>query len=235
MAFEARGMYMKAVRSPPRSPGPDLAKTSPSKAGPFGALLAATVQDPAAARGLALAYASLTTPQRWEIVDAIVADAAAEGICVASVLAPLLAVEEVTDVAQHIAAAISRLGGQRLDTGAQTRALVAGDEFDGGVLMIRPLHGTFTEVLALAWKEGFGVTHAEFEPLLHDTSAASTLRARLPGHLNFESAPVRFAIDLVTPVLWQHRRSHGSLPLEMHRFADLFSIDLVPERDRDSL
>src|SRR5262249_54050478 len=106
---------------------------------------------------------------------------------------------------------------------AGPRALVAGDEQRGGVLLVRPLHGTFVEVLGLAWTRDAGVTHAIFDPLVHD-GAASGHVARLPDGLRFDEAPMGYAIDLLAPVLWAHRRAHGVLPVGVERFADLFSI-----------
>jgi len=190
----------------------------------------AAARDSVAARGLALAYAALDRDGRWQIIDAVVADARAEGISPCVVLASLLSVEEEADVARHIADAISAAGGSGLQVTARARALAAGDEEQGGVILVRPLHGTFVEVLALAWKRGRGVTHAVFDPMIHDGDAQGH-KASLPPELRFESVPMTFAIDLVTPVLWSHRRQSGALPPGVNRFADLFSI--APEPDTD--
>lgn len=209
---------------------PSLAKATRGSAGAFGALVIAAARDCDAARGLALAYAALDRNGRWQIVDAVVADARAEGISPCVVLASLLSVEEEADVAQHIADAISEAGGSGLEVTARPRALAAGDEEHGGVILVRPLHGTFVEVLALAWQRDVGVTHAVFDPMVHDGDALSH-KASLPPDLRFESVPITFAIDLVTPVLWNHRRNNGALPPGVTRFADLFSI--APEPDSE--
>jgi hypothetical protein len=209
---------------PPRSQG----GPPRGRAGPFGALLAAAARDPAAARGLALAYASLDVAGRERIVDAVVADAAAEGISASVALAPLLAVEEDPVVARVIADAIGREGGLGLEVSTGPRALLAGDEHAGGVLLVRPLHGTFVEVLALAWDRDRGVTHCVFDPLVDDGMAAANA-SRLPAALRFEEVPVGYAIDRIAPVLWSHRRAHGVLPPGVERFADLFSIGLEPD------
>jgi hypothetical protein len=193
--------------------------------GPFGALLAAAARDPAAARGLALAYASLDAEGRSRIVQAVVDDAAAEGISASVALAPLLAVEEEPQIARAIADAIGRDGGLGLERSSGPRALLAGDERAGGVLLVRPLHGTFVEVLALAWDAERGVTHSVFDPLVDD-AMASAHTSRLPSALRFEDVPVGYAIDRIAPVLWNHRRTHGTLPPGVERFADLFSIGL---------
>lgn len=190
----------------------------------------AAARDSVAARGLALAYAALDRNGRWQIIDAVVADAHAEEISPCVVLASLLSVEEDADVARHIADAISAAGGSGLEATARVRALAAGDEEQGGVILVRPLHGTFVEVLALAWKRGRGVTHAVFDPMMHDGDAAGH-KASLPPELRFESVPMSFAIDLVTPVLWSHRRQSGALPPGVNRFADMFSISPEPDTE----
>lgn len=206
-----------------RGPRPPLANAGRGRAGPFGALLAAAARDPAAARGLALAYSSLDVLARAKIVEAVVADARAEGISASAALAPLLAVEEDAEVARSIADAINAEGGIGLASTVGARALVAGDELRGGVLLVRPLHGTFVEVLGLAWRRDGGVTHSLFDPLVDD-SAASAHVSRLPADLRFEEMPMSYAIDLLAPVLWAHRRVSGALPPGVERFADLFSI-----------
>jgi hypothetical protein len=212
------------VSSPgPRGPRPSLVTPARGRAGPFGALLAAAARDPAAARGLALAYGSLDVVGRGRIVEAVVADARAEGIAASVVLAPLLAVEEDAENARAIAAAIDAEGGRGLASTVGARALVAGDEVRGGALLVRPLHGTFVEVLGVAWQRGGGVTHSVFEPLVDDSAASASL-SRLPAELRFEEMPMRYAIDLLAPVLWAHRRANGALPTGVERFADLFAI-----------
>jgi len=207
-----------------RPPRPPLAKTSEGPVGAFGALLVAAIEDPSTARGLALAYASLETRHRIQIIDAIVSDAAAEGIGASAVLASLLPVEEDLEVARRIAEAMSVAGDRGVRTVLRTRAFLAGDELDGGVVLVRPLHGAFVEVLALAWNQSAGITHSAFEPMAHHEKSRASEQA-LPPQLRFEEMPVAFAIDAVTSVLWNHRRLHGSLPTCVEHFADMFSID----------
>jgi hypothetical protein len=231
VASDRAGMYTGRVSTHDPRDRPSVAKVTRGSAGAFGALVIAAARDSDAARGLALAYAALDRAGRWKIVDAVVADAGAEGISPCGVLASLLSVEEDTEVARHIADAIAAAGGSGLEATTRPRALVAGDEDTGGIILVRPLHGTFVEVLALAWKPEAGVTHALFDPMVHDGDALHH-KASLPPGLRFESAPITFAIDLVTPVLWSHRRRHGALPPGVNRFADLFSI--APEPDAEA-
>jgi hypothetical protein len=198
--------------------------------GPFGALIVAAATDPDAARGLASAYASLAVAARRRIIEAVLSDAIAEGISASSALIALLAVEEDPELARLIADGLNAAGGDGLRSTVVPRALLAGDEERGGVLLIRPLHGTFVEVLALAWARTDGVTHALFDPLLDDSAAASHT-SRLPEGLRFEETPTQLAVDVLASVLWSHRLKHGSLPPGVERFADLFGIPPNPLLD----
>jgi hypothetical protein len=195
--------------------------------GPFGALIVAAATDPAAARGLAGAYASLAVAARRRIIEAVLSDAVAEGISASPALIALLAVEDDPDLARTIADGLNAAGGDGLRSTVVPRALLAGDEERGGVLLIRPLHGTFVEVLALGWARADGVTHALFDPLVDDSAAAGHI-ARLPEGLRFEETPTQLAVDVLASVLWSHRLKHGSLPPGVERFADLFGIPPNP-------
>lgn len=197
------------------------------RVGPFGALIVAAATDPDAARGLAGAYASLAIGARRRIIEAVLADATAEGISASPALIALLAVEEDPELARMIADGLNSAGGDGLRSTVAARALFAGDEERGGVLLIRPLHGTFVEVLALAWARNEGVTHALFDPLVDDSAAGGHI-ARLPEGLRFEETPTQLAVDVLASVLWSHRLKHGSLPPGVERFADLFGIPPNP-------
>lgn len=211
--------------TPPR-PLINLRKGS-GRVGPFGALIVAAATDPAAARGLAGAYAQLAVLARRRIIEAVLADANAEGISPSPALIALLAVEDDPELARLIADGLNSAGGDGLRSTVSLRALLAGDEERGGVLLIRPLHGTFVEVLALAWTSGDGVTHALFDPLIDDSAASSHIM-RLPEGLRFEETPTPLAVDVLAAVLWSHRRKHGSLPPGVERFSDLFGIPANP-------
>jgi hypothetical protein len=195
---------------------------------PFAALLRAAVEDADAAQGLALAYAALPRAQREQLIDAVVDDADEEGICVSEVLASLLSVEDDAQVARRIASSISAAGGVGLATREPCRAMLAGDTTEGSLLLTRPLHGNFAEVLGLSWRDGEGIVHSFFEPLVRATDARhSAERLRHAGQM--EEAPPAFAVDVVTPVLWGHRRKHGDLPEVVAHFADLFEPDTPPD------
>lgn len=201
---------------------PPLAKSAQGPAGAFGALLSAAVEQPEAVQGLALAYAALDVAQRSELIPAVVADARAEGICPSLVLVPLLGVEEDERVAQQLADAIAETHGIDLTPTSPMHALVAGDAQRGGCVLVHPLHGSFVEVLALAWTRADGITDAHVESLITHGNADDCVRY-LPADLIFEATPVPFAIDLITESLWNHRQHHGKLPDGIERFADLFS------------
>jgi hypothetical protein len=160
-------------------------------------------------------------------VEAVLADSLAEGISASAALIALLAVEEDPDLARLIADSLNSAGGDGLRSTVTARALLAGDEERGGVILIRPLHGTFVEVLALGWTRAEGVTHALFDPLVDDAVAVQHM-ARLPDGLHFEETPTSRAIDVLAVVLWGHRRKHGSLPPGVERFSDLFGIPVSP-------
>lgn len=210
-----------------------LAKAASGPGGAFGALLCSAVEDPSTARGLALAYATLDTRHRLQIIDAILNDAVLEGIGASAVLASLLTVEEDLDVARQIAQAMSCAGAQGLNTSLHTHIWLAGDEREGGVVVVRPLHGAFAEVLALAWNEHSGLTHTSFDALAHSDTTPEHVPG-LPAHLRFEEMPCGFAIDVVASVLWSHRQRTGGLPECVERFADLLWIERTdsPKRVR---
>ncbi len=203
--------------------GRDGAAHQRGRAGPFGALLAAAARDPAAARGLASAYGELDLVARRRIIEAIVADADAEGIAASHALLPLLAVEDDAEVAREIAAAIERENLDGIRGTSQPRAHLAGDETRGAAILVRPLHGDFVEVLTFIWTDR-AITQCFFEPMLRADHVLEREVARLPEGLRYEDVPVPYAIDMVTPLLWAYGRTQGALPTGAERFADLFSI-----------
>lgn len=213
------------MSSADRTPRRPLAKTGGRAREPFAALLKAAVEDAQAAQGLALAYAALEAPERMRLIDAVIADATAEQISASAVLASLLAVEESAEIARHIASAMSAAGAVGLTCVEPCRAMLCGDEESGRALLARPLHGHFVELLGLRWEAGRGIVESMFEPLAHaqdvDTKAKQ-LDAGDGAASGLETMPLSFVVDVVTPVLWHHRRMHGELPPVVARFADLF-------------
>ena len=214
-----------AASSQPRAARPPLAKAQPKPPGPFGMLLAAAVDNPRAAQGLALAYEALDRGQRQTLIDAVLDDTHRAGVSVSAVLAPLLAVERDVDLARQLASTISAHGGVGLRCDATCRALLSGDAMDGAALLARPLHGAFVEVLGLAWNRDHGVVDTLFEPIA--TSDALMQHAEQLEHREpLEDIPAAYAVDIIAAALWQHRRLHGVLPDLVTRFADLFDPTL---------
>jgi hypothetical protein len=198
-----------------------LRKTSHPGEGTFGTLLPRAVNEPDLACGFAFAYESLDVTGRRQFLENVIDDAKIEGIDVTSLLASLLAVEEEADLARLIASKINVTGGKGLQSSVRAFALLAGDEERGGVVLVRPLFGSFVEVYALAWNSENGVTHALFDPIVNATQAAE-YKANLPDELAFEKGPARYAVDLMAKVLWNHRKHIGPLPPQIGSFADLF-------------
>jgi hypothetical protein len=188
-------------------------------------LLAAAVENPSAAQGLALAYAALDRPQRRLLIDAVIADTGATDISAAAVLAPLLAVEVDVELARYLASAMSASGGAGLRCDESCRALLAGDSSEGAALLARPLYGRFVEVLGLCWDRDRGVIHTVFEPLATRDDVQRHAKA-LPSKLELEDSPATYAVDVIAAALWQHRRIHGELPDLVARFAELFEPSL---------
>lgn len=223
-------MYTRAVSSSERTGRPPLAKAKPASTEPFSALLAAAVENPSAAQGLALAYAALDHAQRQRLIDAVLTDTRAAGMDPSAVLAPLLGVEVDVELARYIASAISASGGAGLRCDGRCRALLAGDASQGGALLSRPLYGRFVEVLGLSWNREQGVVHTVFEPLAAGGDLERFAR-RLPWGAELEEMPVAFALDTIVMALWHHRRLHGELPELVSRFADLFEAAMFASRE----
>jgi hypothetical protein len=201
-----------------------LRKTAHSGEGIFGTLLPGAVSEPELTCGFALAYESLDVTGRRQFLESVISDAQAEGVCVSLLLASLLAVEDDADIARLIATKINVTGGKGLQSSVRPFALLAGDEERGGVVLVRPLFGSFVEVFALAWNSESGVTHALFDPIVNAAQAAE-YTANLPDDLTFEKGPAHYAIDLTAKVLWNHRKHIGPLPPQIKSFADLFLVE----------
>jgi hypothetical protein len=218
------------VSSSERAGRPPLAKAKPASDEPFSALLAAAVENPSAAQGLALAYSALNRAQRHRLIDTVLDDTRNAGMDPSAVLAPLLGVEIDVDLARYIAAAISASGGAGLRCDGRCRALLTGDASQGGALLSRPLYGRFVEVLGLAWNREHGIVHTVFEPLAAGADLERFAR-KLPWGEGLEEMPVAFALDKIVMALWHHRRLHGELPDLVGRFADLFEAAMFTSRD----
>ena len=187
---------------------------------PFDALMRAAEQDAEAAEGFALAYASMPREERAKLVDTVIADAEAAGRSPAGPLMLLLAVEEELDLAKGIANALlasePKLARRGIDAG-----WVWGAETEGGVAVVRHLHGGFVELLRVGW-EGTDV-EGDSVPLAHEEELPDRRRA-LGVPQKAERVPLERAIDRLTEQLWRVRRRGGDLPERLRAYADLFRV-----------
>ena len=199
--------------------------------GPFRALLAAALTHNDAAMGLACAYAELQPAQRSELLDAVIADAQAEGLSLKPLLGPLCAIESDPALsarlrglleAHGVALSVSPSGR------VPPRILLTGDAGFGAALLVRPLEGEALDVLELRWDIASALLHAERKSVaarelnvlaadLHGT-AKRNARATLT---DIEEIPLDLAAEVVAHALWRYRRAHGVLPVEVSEFADL--------------
>ncbi len=190
--------------------------------GPFSAFVALAARDPAAANALAGAYTRLPDEEREKLIDAVIADAAKEGVSAAPALVSLLATEDSVDLARRIATELLRDRCAELTPSEGPRAILAGNDRSGGVILSRPLHGDFVELIGVAWSED-GVTHAVVEPLALADDIRTHSRV-LPDGLRFEDVPIAYAVDRLAEVLWSHRRNGHAIPTQLERYADLFTV-----------
>jgi hypothetical protein len=195
----------------------DDARVLPLAGRPFGALVVASTKDAEAACALAAAYARLAPEGRARMIDAVAGDARAERVDPLAPLAALLAVEDEPGLAARIRDVMLRsdaLPAGRGPTG-EPRAMMA--TLAGGVraaILVRPLYGPFADVLAIAWREGGGVTHALVEPLVRE-DAIEGVAALLPDGLTLEPTPYARARDHVVDALWGELREGRALPAEI--------------------
>ncbi|HEY8428164.1 MAG TPA: hypothetical protein VIL20_07310 [Sandaracinaceae bacterium] len=194
---------------------------------PFDALLAAAEEDPEAAEALALGYAELSREERAAIVDAVVRDAEAGGRSPSTALALLLAVEEDRHVARDIAAALVDAGfgaAPEPAKGAIARDLgwAWGGRDEGGIAIVRHLHGLFIEVACVGWRGG------ELEPPRVEPIARGEhldeVRRRIGVPESADRLAFDDAIDRLAAQLWRIRRARGALPERLRALAHLFAV-----------
>ena len=134
--------------------------------------------------------------------------------------AVFLAVEEELDLAKGIANALlasePKLARRGIDAG-----WVWGAETEGGVAVVRHLHGGFVELLRVGW-EGTDV-EVDSVPLAHEEELPDRRRA-LGVPQKAERVPLERAIDRLTEQLWRVRRRGGDLPERLRAYADLFRV-----------
>jgi len=199
---------------------------------PFRALLAAALTHNDAALGLACAYAELQPAQRSELLDAVIADAQAEGLSIKPLLGPLCAMENDPALSARLRGLLEAHG-VALDMKASAkseppRILLTGDAAFGAALLVRPLIGDQLDVLELRWDIAGALLLAERKlvaPLelavLATTLHAAAKRDARATLTEIEEIPLDLAAEVVAHALWRHRRAHGLLPAEVSDFADV--------------
>lgn len=207
--------------------GTDVAATQ----GPFRALLAAALTHNDAAMGLACAYAELQPVQRSELLDAVIADARAEGLSLKPLLGPLCAIESDPALSERLRGLLEAHGvalSVSPSGRVPPRILLTGDAGFGAALLVRPLEGAALDVLELRWDIASALLHADRKRVAQHE--LNTLAAELHGTAkrnaratltDIEEVPLDLAAEVVAHALWRYRRAHGVLPLEVSEFADL--------------
>jgi hypothetical protein len=218
-------MYIAAVSE---------SEVAQQKSRPFRALLAAAVERPDAAYGLACAYSELPAEERRKLIDALIDDAQAERLELGAVLAPVCAVENDPELLALLVSHLKRAGVPpavfAADASRQPgcRILLSGDAACGAAVIVRPaskpkpalaLEPAIHDVLGLRWQGASGTLQALREQV---TEAELTGFAdRLEPNAPLEQSPVPFAAEVVAHALWQHLRTHGPLPEALADFADV--------------
>lgn len=203
-------------------PRPGPARADRGRNGPFAALLARANQDPDAARGLALGYAEHRPEERHDLVRSVVADARAEGISPARILAHLLSVEDDAGLARSIADTIRAEGEEALAPAEGPAGYVAGNTVHGAAALVQPLYGPFVELGGIVWRQG-QLSHTVFEPLAHVDDVVEWVRGLDPA-LEFEATALRTAAHAAAARLWPHFRAGGASSPGFERLAGLFFI-----------
>lgn len=187
-----------------KAAGPGIA-TARHRVDAFAMLLKASETDGRTLASLGLAYAGFPREAREALIETVLREANHH----VDILAVFLAVEEEPTLAQRLAELMSvRPRTPRVEAEAIGRESPTGHE----VSLIRPLHGSFAEVMRVRWNER-GVVEIDVESIIHLKELEPLPRIPLPD-----------ALDRVCPPLWRHLRDGGALPAGAERFATLFSL-----------
>ena len=182
---------------------------------PFAALVRSAQEDPDVASGLAIAYSEMSLEARGKLLDALDEEEEETG----GALALLLGVEEHPELAARIAAALRErpwpAAVERRDA-----AFAWGGLDEGGVGVVRHLHGDFVDLLRVSWRGE--ALEAEASPVSSGADLES-LRPSLGIPPDAEPVPFAHGVDTLTQVLWRARRAGAEIPTAVHAFAGLFS------------
>lgn len=227
---EGREPPTRVLEKPAAAPTTAADELEPSHT-PFRALLAAALTHNDAALGLACAYAELLPEQRSELLDAVIADAQAEGLSLKPLLGPLCAMENDPALSARLRGLLEAHGvalAMKPERAEPPRILLSGDASFGAALLVRPIASEQHDVLELRWDIPGALLHAERKhaaPLelsvlasaLHE-AAKRDARATLT---EIEEVPLDLAAEVIAHALWRYRRAHGVLPVAVSDFADL--------------
>jgi hypothetical protein len=173
----------------------------PSEKDPFGAFVAQASHEPVAHAALADAYASFDRKAREELVDAAVNAARAERVPVAPLLAAFLSVEPIGEVAERIALYAEATSALSPET--EAFGVLTSEGAQGRAVLVRPLYGPFSQLLALEWDER-GPTGVAIDDLV-DRAAVD----RRAGER--KRVPYEVARAAVVEMLWRAHRSGSEL------------------------
>ncbi len=190
--------YSGAVK--PARPG--IVSANRRRLGSFATLVDQILDDDSALDGLAFAYAELDAPDRQALTRAVLRDAADP----THALTAFLAVEESPDLKQRLVGLISRHG--RVDQ----RAFLEGTGSHGAARLMQSLPGLEPESLCITWKD------SEIRTI--EIESRTDMQIALSG----EPVDVAEAVQTLSPLMWQHVRTGGELPVGVERFAGFFSV-----------
>lgn len=179
--------------------GPGIISTNRPRSGSFASLLDRIPRDAGALDAFLFAYSQLSKADRWALVQAALRDAANP----AATLTVLLEAEE--DYTLRL----------RLETLLRSRAEIRasagwlGTPLEGEAWLSQTIADR-SETLRVCWSAG------EIDHIAIEANDAS-------GFDDTASSEHGDAIDVVTPLLWQHIRRGRRLPEGVERFAGFFS------------
>jgi hypothetical protein len=192
---------------------------APIDASPFAALLRAAEHDAEAAEGLALAYAALAPDERARLVATVIEDSSESGRSPTAVLALLLGIEDVPELAAMLASALCDAASRELVRRGGDAGWSWGGERDGGVAIARQREDGLLDLVCVRWLDGDLDAHARALVRREELAEAHE-------HLGIpeaaERVEARAAIDRLAEVLWRARRTRGGLPETLRGLADLF-------------
>lgn len=184
------------------------------------AWLGALATDAEAALAAALAYKQLEGPARESWLSAVEHDADRLDVPRVALFAPLLAVEADPERRARILRAMGpaddivtpRLGASGLYGCSSDGLRIA--------TVTTPLYLDFVQVLACAYRPGFGFTWVRHDPIVSRESAP------VPGQIidgvALEAMPLKHLVDELAHAVVAHVRSNQVLPEGLSCFADLF-------------